>query len=288
MPLAPRTRTSMSRTAGALPPEYAFVTYRAAVVLPPTMPATCVPWPYGSPVESPSHDTRSTRAITRVPSAVCGEMPESITATPMPVPFCPGVPSRPSRPLVPCHAAVAPVTWLVTAMSEVTVASAEICANFESRESASSSARDTSRATAPFSSLRTMPRSRPRNGVAAPSTGPCTMTRSRSPVTPAPSKSAERVGGRGAESWPCGRAGSPISRQSTTARNTRGRRMDVSRRKFSYQGRGSGNWTRRVDSWQELLLKQHSWLQLITTSKSIGCGNQPIQTNLVGVPFSEL
>ena len=48
--MAPSTRTSISRTPGALPPANAGVTYFAAVVLPPMMPATCVPWPYGSPV----------------------------------------------------------------------------------------------------------------------------------------------------------------------------------------------------------------------------------------------
>ena len=77
----------MSFTFGALPPVNALVTYFAAVVLPPMMPATCVPWPYGSPVEGPSHETLLTRATTRLPSAVCGEMPESMTATPIPVPF---------------------------------------------------------------------------------------------------------------------------------------------------------------------------------------------------------
>ena len=37
-------------------------------------------------VDVPSHDTRLTRAITRASRAECGEMPESTTATPMPLP----------------------------------------------------------------------------------------------------------------------------------------------------------------------------------------------------------
>ena len=55
----------MSRTAGALPPANADVTYFAAVRSPPIMPATCVPWPNGSPVTPGSSDTRLTRATTR-------------------------------------------------------------------------------------------------------------------------------------------------------------------------------------------------------------------------------
>ena len=39
----PSTRTSISLTPGALPPANAGVVYLAAVVLPPMMPATCVP-----------------------------------------------------------------------------------------------------------------------------------------------------------------------------------------------------------------------------------------------------
>ena len=41
----PSTRTSINLTAGALPPANAVVMYFAAVVLPPMIPATCVPWP---------------------------------------------------------------------------------------------------------------------------------------------------------------------------------------------------------------------------------------------------
>ena len=78
---------SMNRTAGALPPEYADVTRAAADPAPPIMPATCVPWPNGSPVTPGSFETRLTRATTRDPIALCWEMPESITATPMPAPW---------------------------------------------------------------------------------------------------------------------------------------------------------------------------------------------------------
>src|SRR5687767_10760360 len=109
-PVEPRTRTSINLTAGALPPANAEVTRRAADVLPPMAPATCVPWPYGSPVEGASHDTRLTRATTRVSSAECGAIPESRTATPMPFPLYPALANRPSRLLVPCHISLAPVT----------------------------------------------------------------------------------------------------------------------------------------------------------------------------------
>ena len=56
--------------------------------------------------------------------------------------------AKPSRPVVPCHTALAPVTLFVMAMSAATGMSAEIWAKAESRASESSSARDSSSATA--------------------------------------------------------------------------------------------------------------------------------------------
>ena len=86
-PLLPRTRTSTSFTDGALPPEYGAPIDAAGPPLPPTIPATCVPWPNGSPATVGSVETKLTRATTRVPSAWCDAMPESSTATVMPLPL---------------------------------------------------------------------------------------------------------------------------------------------------------------------------------------------------------
>ena len=124
---------------------------------------------------------------------------------------------------MPCHTALAPVTLFVIAMSEATGMSAEIWAKAESRASESSSARDSSSATAPFNSRRTSPRRWPRRpDVSVPSCA-CTMTRIRSPARPGLSRSPDRLG----PPWPEGTAGHPVSAQSRITRNTNGRRMDT-------------------------------------------------------------
>ena len=66
------------------------------------MPAMCVPWPYtsatpGSPV------TKLTFATTLFDSAACAEMPESITATPIPFPVTPATAPMPRSPPTPAR-----------------------------------------------------------------------------------------------------------------------------------------------------------------------------------------
>ena len=63
------------------------------------MPAMCVPCPNGSPETLGSCPTKLTLATTRPPSAECSAMPESMMATPMPLPERPGFESRPMSPL---------------------------------------------------------------------------------------------------------------------------------------------------------------------------------------------
>jgi hypothetical protein len=54
------------------------------------MPAMCVPCPNGSPETFGSCPTRLTLATTRPAIAVWSAMPESMTATPIPLPEMPG------------------------------------------------------------------------------------------------------------------------------------------------------------------------------------------------------
>ena len=96
VPFAPRTRTLMSLTSGAMPPLYSgVVTYFDALLLPAMMPAMCVPCPCASFVEG-SPAILLTLKRTFPFNAGCGAMPVSRIATVTPAPVTPGIAPRPS------------------------------------------------------------------------------------------------------------------------------------------------------------------------------------------------
>ena len=116
---------------------------------PATMPATCVPCPYpSSPRPRLRLRVKSTLTITLSASALCGEMPESTMATPMPEPS-----TAPSDATRPDHAESAPVVVVVSAMCPVTTALADTACTSGSAVSASSMPAGTS-STAPRRSRR--------------------------------------------------------------------------------------------------------------------------------------